>query len=41
MNLYRRCFEELKRQPAQEGFEFRSGKIIDARLVKAARRPLL
>ncbi|AEH44989.1 transposase IS4 family protein [Thermodesulfatator indicus DSM 15286] len=39
LNLYRRCFEELKRQLAQKGFELRSGKIIDARLVKAARRP--
>ncbi len=39
MNLYRKCFSELKRQIAQKGFELRSGKIIDARLVKAARRP--
>jgi IS5 family transposase len=39
MNLYRKCFSELKRQIEKKGFELRSGKIIDARLVKAARRP--
>jgi len=39
MNLYRKCFDELKRQLAQKGFELKAGKIIDARLVKAARRP--
>jgi IS5 family transposase len=39
MNLYRKCFSELKHQIGQKGFEIRSGKIIDARLVKAARRP--
>ncbi len=39
MNLYRRCFSELKRQLAQKGFELKAGKIIDARLVKAARKP--
>jgi len=39
MNLYRRCFNELKHQIAHKGFELRSGKIIDARLVKAARKP--
>ena len=39
MNLYRRCFSELKRQLAQKGFELKAGKIIDARLVKAARGP--
>jgi len=37
--LYRRCFSELKRQVAEKGFELRSGKVIDARLVKAARGP--
>jgi len=35
--LYRRCFSELERQIAEKGFELRSGKVIDARLVKAAR----
>jgi len=39
MNLYRRCFDELKRQITQKGFELKAGKIIDARLVKAARKP--
>jgi len=39
MNLYRKCFSELKRQIEEKGFELRTGKIIDARLVKAARRP--
>ncbi len=39
MNLYRKCFDELKRQLPQKGFELKAGKIIDARLVKAARRP--
>jgi IS5 family transposase len=39
MNLYRKCFSELKRQIEEKGFELRAGKIIDARLVKAARRP--
>lgn len=39
MNLYRKCFSELKRQIAKKGFELRAGKIIDARLVKAARKP--
>nr|WP_231887748.1 hypothetical protein [Thermodesulfatator autotrophicus] len=39
MNLYRACFDELKRQLAQKGFELKTGKIVDARLVKAARKP--
>ncbi len=39
MNLYRECFNELKRQLAEKGFELKTGKIIDARLVKAARNP--
>ena len=47
MNLYRRCFSELKHQLAQKGFELKAGKIIDARPstdttgrgVKAARKP--
>ncbi len=39
MNLYRKCFSELKRQIAKKGFELRSGKVIDARLVKAAKKP--
>jgi len=39
MGLYRRCFSELKGQIAKKGFELRFGKVIDARLVKAARRP--
>ena len=39
MNLHRECFQELKRQLAEKGFELKSGKIIDARLVKAARNP--
>jgi len=29
----------LKRQISQKGFELKAGKIIDARLVKAARNP--
>lgn len=39
MNLYRKCFKELKRQLTQKGFELRAEKIVDARPVKAARRP--
>jgi len=39
MNLYRACFEELMRQLAERGYELKAGKILDARLVKAARRP--
>nr|WP_022853744.1 hypothetical protein [Thermodesulfatator atlanticus] len=39
MNLYRECFNELKRQLTKKGFEIKTGKIIDARLVKAARNP--
>uniref|UniRef100_UPI0003B4F797 IS5 family transposase n=1 Tax=Thermodesulfatator atlanticus TaxID=501497 RepID=UPI0003B4F797 len=39
MNLYRKCFNELKRQLTKKGFELKTGKIIDARLVKAARTP--
>ncbi|GEM_PF-4120338 len=39
MNLYRECFNELKCQLTKKGFELKTGKIIDARLVKAARTP--
>jgi len=39
MNLYRKCFEELKRQLAEKGYDLQCGKITDARLVKAARNP--
>ncbi|WP_255592229.1 IS5 family transposase [Thermosulfurimonas sp. F29] len=39
MNLYRQCFEELKRQLAEKGFELKAGKIVDARLVPAACKP--
>ena len=38
-DLYRKCFHELKRQLAEKGFELKCGKIVDARLVKAARNP--
>ena len=39
MNLYRKCFLELKRQLAEKGFELKCGKIVDARLLQAARKP--
>lgn len=39
MNLYQKCFDELKCQLLQKGFELKYGKIVDARLVKAARTP--
>lgn len=39
MNLYLKCFDELKSQLKDLGFEIEKGKIVDARLVKAARKP--
>ncbi len=37
MELYKECFQELNRQLSEKGYELKTGKIVDARIVKAAR----